>query len=643
MDWKGCKYASIAQLITDSEVEKMMDVMIENCDNNDKYYESFKKEELLKTYVHNSEFFTTIDDIARQEIKKETNGELDPFSFIDSEYREINILLRKEHIYNIILGQIKSIAIKKRNERFFLRLHIGEKVNFDDCANHFPFWGKVEFYKDGGWGLADEDGSVILKNHLKQRPSKIFPLVNKNAHNYLLIQDRDTELYGVLSLDTFNEVIHCQYEKIEIVEYVNRIQNFFIKVEKNYRWGCFDNNCALIIDCKYDDIYLKGDYIECIKDGKEYVYDTLTDKGYERFIDGKKDLYNLDGTLLIGGYSQLDITYGYMQFYFGTEYESYYVEESDIYNNMHELSKLRLNYDESRCLILDRNFKTIIKNKDGLFQLQRGFKLDALEDITGRIPSDILFKYRVDLNHIYDGFVYLHNINGEQFIIPHYIINGYNTPEELEDYIKIFKESLNKLGYENEISTEIVSNFTKEMYFDDSIVTIIKLNEEKGIEWIEYVNEIATSNYTTYIYRRGKKYGIYNKNGLEEVTYDAISRDTRNGKIFVALYECRQELDDSHINNPNCVDWHNKYIHYYEINNGSLKRLEDDWTVFNPTDYKWYPYDFIDINYKFELRKSLDDCDNGYEWTDEDAWDAMTDGMYGDYPGPGWDPEWFGY
>ena len=31
------------------------------------------------------------------------------------------------------------------------------------------------------------------------------------------------------------------------------------------------------------------------------------------------------------------------------------------------------------------------------------------------------------------------------------------------------------------------------------------------------------------------------------------------------------------------------------------------------------------------------------DWTDEDAWDAMTDGMYGDYPGSGWDPERFGF
>lgn len=36
-------------------------------------------------------------------------------------------------------------------------------------------------------------------------------------------------------------------------------------------------------------------------------------------------------------------------------------------------------------------------------------------------------------------------------------------------------------------------------------------------------------------------------------------------------------------------------------------------------------------------------CPDPNEWTDEDSWDAMTDGQYGDYPGSGWDPEQFGY
>ena len=29
--------------------------------------------------------------------------------------------------------------------------------------------------------------------------------------------------------------------------------------------------------------------------------------------------------------------------------------------------------------------------------------------------------------------------------------------------------------------------------------------------------------------------------------------------------------------------------------------------------------------------------------TDEDVWYALTDGAEGDYPGPDWDPEWFGF
>lgn len=40
---------------------------------------------------------------------------------------------------------------------------------------------------------------------------------------------------------------------------------------------------------------------------------------------------------------------------------------------------------------------------------------------------------------------------------------------------------------------------------------------------------------------------------------------------------------------------------------------------------------------------TVDDSSERDDWTDEDAWDAMTDGAYGDYPGPGWDPEHLGF
>lgn len=41
--------------------------------------------------------------------------------------------------------------------------------------------------------------------------------------------------------------------------------------------------------------------------------------------------------------------------------------------------------------------------------------------------------------------------------------------------------------------------------------------------------------------------------------------------------------------------------------------------------------DFYDDSY--EEYNEYDSCEcGGYEWTEEDSWDALTDGMYGDMP-----------
>ena len=70
--------------------------------------------------------------------------------------------------------------------------------------------------------------------------------------------------------------------------------NFNLSDEK---WGCFDENCALIIDCMYDDIRLKEEYLECTREGESLLFDTLDKKGYDFIIEGKKDLY----TTMING------------------------------------------------------------------------------------------------------------------------------------------------------------------------------------------------------------------------------------------------------------------------------------------------------------------------------------------------------
>lgn len=42
--------------------------------------------------------------------------------------------------------------------------------------------------------------------------------------------------------------------------------------------------------------------------------------------------------------------------------------------------------------------------------------------------------------------------------------------------------------------------------------------------------------------------------------------------------------------------------------------------------------DFCDDSYEYdEYGDDTYECE-GYEWTEEDSWDALTDGMYGDMP-----------
>lgn len=47
--------------------------------------------------------------------------------------------------------------------------------------------------------------------------------------------------------------------------------------------------------------------------------------------------------------------------------------------------------------------------------------------------------------------------------------------------------------------------------------------------------------------------------------------------------------------------------------------------------------DFYDDTYECDDYECNSYVGNGYEWTEEDSWDALTDGMYGEYNPQAWD------
>jgi hypothetical protein len=672
------KYQELVDLFPTEKVNSAIKRMADCYDLTGNYYDKednkvyyiLNGERLLKKYFElSSEFIGLLDSYAHKECDEELSDDLSFFSSVDTPENKIEY--QKERICLAILDYLKANAKKIIDNREHLRIPVGGTVVLKECMLSNKYLGKVEFYKDGGWGIAEEDGTVLVKNHLTKQPSKTNSLYSGYSHintPYRIIQDRDTNKYGILSYETFHETIHCLYDKIEVVDfYEDSTRHFFIKAMKNKKWGCFDERCALIVDFEYDVIQLISGFLECIREAEYLLNESLSERDRRYMIEGKRDLFNEEGTLLIGGYDNLIVDYKYFEFYFGTSYEYYEDEETDFQGYPVPLSKVCLNYEKSICLVLDKEFKTIINNGNGPFRMPKWHKFHSPEEVEMLVPSGFLFKSAyVDLSN-YDAFIYLYNSMREQYVVPEYIKKGFASPEEHYNYevseIKKYNEYKEKLRnlkgdmnkepnidmpFDYSESTEPFDypyKNSEDLFVDESVVTIVKLNDKKEIEWIDYAHELVEKMFYPHIYRKGDKYGIFDWNGLKPALYDAITRESPDEKTYVASFEFGYEHNSNHIHNPNYIYERRLYIHYYLVDeNGNYVKVEDDWKVFNPRECKWYPYDFITRYYgDYDEGPSGHWHDRGYEWTDEDAWDAMTDGMYGDYPGSGWDPEAFGY
>lgn len=131
----------------------------------------------------------------------------------------------------------------------------------------------------------------------------------------------------------------------------------------------------------------------------------------------------------------------------------------------------------------------------------------------------------------------------------------------------------------------VISNLGKTIYVNDNIEIITTNNEVTAC----YIKDLDN--------------------------YIIIDED---GWVYNKLYQ----IDQNKYVNKLLDDCHVKYQIVLDVASKTLSWVYND-------NYKSYNED----NY----------YERGHDWTNEDAWDAMTDGQYGDYPGSGWDMEMFGH
>lgn len=577
MDWEDCTYKQIAVLISDTDIDTMIDAMVANYDISGKFYESYKVEDFVKLHIRSSEVINLIDETAKKEFEKLRDDEKDNLEYlVPDDLDDLNIKLRKDHIFESILYHISKEARKKRSDRVFARLHSGDNIALNSYDPQYSFLENIEFLKDGGWGITNKEGHVLIGNHIIQRPSKAKSLFNKRNCPYRLIQDRDTELYGVLSLHTFREVIHCIYDKIEVVEYwQGNDKKFILKTRKNDKWGCYDEDCALIIDCRYDDFCVTSGCIEGCRDGI-FLHPEIDYNKYGSIYEGVKDLYDTEGKLMLGGYNYFEYEYRqYFKFYFGTKYEKFFVKQTDFYDNEIELSRYKLNFDNSVCLVLDRHFRTIIKCSDHYLQVPFGKVFQSLQDTSNYFPNDCLFTGKVDLSD-FNTFVYLRKENGDKFLISDYI-EGFEA--------ELFDECINEPGR------------WVDTFIEDDEVIIVKVSNDGSLSWRYRANEIERLSPDGLLYRIGDKVGFYSKDGVSDAIYSAVTTDMDENKTYVAQILRERIGRNGILWNPNYIQNRQYTIQYFELlESGNLHKMEDDWKVFNPRKHKWFPSDFLEKN-----------------------------------------------
>ena len=262
-------------------------------------------------------------------------------------------------------------------------------------------------YKDDKWGILGSNGKIVIEPMYQEMPI----VIDKNKDVFLCTYDIDEEqsTYKTKVINSKNEEIFTEYEKVEALENYDEAQNLWyeenvLKVQKNNKWGLIDLNGKELLKPEYDSIItLKGiknslvvekdgllglvnnkgikildpNYIEIQKFGDDYKNGYITINQ-----DNKYGIVNISGNIILENkYEKIDNIYS----------EKYFV--------IRENGKQKLIDKESNIILTD-GYDEIIQianqgvvftknSKYGLMDFEANTIIDAEYDKLEEINTDI--------------------------------------------------------------------------------------------------------------------------------------------------------------------------------------------------------------------------------------------------------------
>lgn len=483
--------------------------------------------------------------------------------------------------------------------------------------------GFLDIKLNGKWGIANIDGSFFTEIIYKEK-------VVFNTEGFAIVQNSDDDSYGVIRND--GKVIlpvkylniNTQIPLFESYSWENAptYEGLFVASlrkcfsysddESGSKKGVYNQEGVLIVPFKYDNIFYSDRYIIC-------------ERGNYR------DLYNMNGEscLLLGGFRKFKIVHNFLSFYFGGWYH--------YWEDRHEREHISFQQTGGKWILTDRDFCSVLKNIEGQNSCVKGKTFDC------------------------DTYVHKKEKSPEYLIPNEFLAEDYT---ELDDYIRV---SLYKYSFYttykilNPISRNLSEEFKQIHDTGSRNVFIVELSEKSdcfGI--VKGIHRVVPCDYVAFTKPiRGFTYGLKPKeNGLYMVELFQLDN----------LSEAELAFDDIEIKEAYELFWEQILLIRYDWNDGKIifpydtrmkesfvksycpdkQIIEKEWRDYSDWSKRyWIPdSNYMHVKDEDEVVEKEDDnmyCGDGYEWTDEDSWDAMTDGQYGDYPGSGWDPEMFGY
>lgn len=603
MDFDSFANYVIERLMTKEELNSIINHMIESYDNTGWF---FQRSESRAIFVKHIKDFNSINEAlqerAEQIIEERQKQVDDDDDFFDWDWpdpsdnididRGTEIALETDHMFTNILGKIESKAIERREDRINHRFKVGSQIDIDNYE-HSEYSNLIEFHHDGGWGVADKKGVVLISNHLTTKASDCYPLFHPIISSYVTNQlyvstDRDTELNGVISINPLKELLPCKY-KIESME-GNRDGSYvfaFRALSKNGLWGCYNDHGKKIAKFKYQTIDFNRGYIECGRDGTFHLQDHDNgDGGWDAIFDGTKDLYDLDSHLILGGYTEFKYLedYNLYLFYFDT-----YKRPAPYDVGGFTIDKYYTCYEEAKCLVLDKDFNLFL-NEEKINV--RGKTITSIDEF----PSSCL-------------------VNGEVLEVH----ENHIVSDETE--FKYIKEIDGLPCYETEVK---------------KIITFF--NSNGHVEWRKAVDDYYGWSLPELVLIN-QKIGFLKSTGLEMSTFDAISKEFDDlGKPYAAkIVSLSDEEAQEMGSNPNFVKDKGVVIQYYKISmQNAPERVEDNWEIFNPNNVSWFPDGFLGKMGVYPDDEEYEDdyyeYDNGksYGWSFEELEDAYWDALEND-------------